>query len=43
MNKSMSALRRKNEFKIKLNSSMEMLKIDAIKSKMKKRLIEIDN
>ena len=43
MNKSMSALRRKNEFKIKLNSSMEVLKIDAIKSKMKKRLIEIDN
>ena len=43
LNKSMSALRRKNEFKIKLNSSMEMIKIDAIKSKMKKRLIEIDN
>jgi hypothetical protein len=43
LNKSMSALRRKNEFKIKLNSSMEMIKINAIKSKMKKRLIEIDN
>jgi len=43
INKSMSALRRKNENKLKLNSSIEMLKIDAIKSKMKKKLIEIDN
>lgn len=43
VNKSMSALRRKNDIKIKLNASMEMLKIDAIKSKMKKRLIEINN
>ena len=43
INKSMAALRRKNEFKIKINSSIEMLRIDAIKSKMKKKLIEIDN
>ena len=42
-NKSMSALRRKNENKLKLNSSLEMQKIDAIKSKMKKKLIEINN
>ena len=43
INKSMSALRRQNENKLKLNSSIEMLKIDAIKSKMKKKLIEMDN
>ena len=43
MNKSMIALSRKNEFKIKLNFAMEMQKIDAIKSKMKKKLIEINN
>ena len=39
----MSELRRKNEFKVKINSSIEMIGIDAIKSKMKKRLIEINN
>ena len=43
MNKSISALRRKNEIKIKLNSSKEMQGIESIKSKMKKRLIEINN
>ena len=43
INKSMSELRRKNEFKVKINSSIEMIGIDAIKSKMKKRLIEINN
>ena len=43
VNKSMSALRRKNDIKIKLNPTKEISKIEAIKSKMKKRLIEIDN
>ena len=42
-NKSMSALRRKNYIKFKLNPSKEMSKIEAIKSKMKKKLIELND
>ena len=43
VNKSMSALRRNNEFNFKLNPYKEISKIDAIKSKMKKKLIEIND
>ena len=42
-NKSMTALRRKIDIKLKLNPSKEMSKIEAIKSKMKKKLIEIND
>ena len=43
VNKSMLELRRKNDLKVKVNPSKEMIGIDAIKSKMKKKLIEINN
>ena len=42
-NKSMSTLRRKNYIKFKLNPSKEISKIEAIKSKMKKKLIELND
>ena len=43
VNKSMTALRRKNDIKLKLNLTKEISKIEAIKSRMKKRLIEIND
>ena len=43
VNKSMSALRRNNEFNFKLNPYKEISKIDAIKRKKKKKLIEIND
>ena len=43
INKNLNTIKKKKEKNIKLNSSLEMIGIDAIKSKMKKKLIEINN
>ena len=43
INHTISSSKRKKEKTHNLNSSMEMIGIDAIKSRMKKKLIEINN